>query len=333
MTVQYSLQDYINIAFKTNDYKLPESVTQTINNLIKELGINTTISRFDSKPTSFNKTTNNVKRTKSGTRMNEDTDEHWNRMKEFKATKMDKKEGVDKIISDIRSCLNKISEKSYQSQLKDIQSLIQSALSCQSTDDESSEEETETKDNSIGVDKIASIILDVACSNKMNSVLYANLFKELIALFPQFNDIINNIIPNYLNSITDIKYVNHETDYDAFCEYNKINDKRKALVVFIVNLMNIEVLQKGDIKIIITTIQKMIIEMINQDNKTNEVDEITENLYLYVTMTKGDVLSNDKWKTILDDVKMVSGYKSKDYKSLSNRAVFKHMDILDFLMK
>jgi len=73
--------------------------------------------------------------------------------------------------------------------------------------------------------------------------------------------------------------------------------------------------------------------MITEPEKVNEVDELTENLFLLVTMTKGNVLSNDKWSSIKDDVKKMSGYKSKDYKSLSNRAIFKYMDIMDMLAK
>jgi len=332
MTVQYSLQDYINISFKGYEYKLPESVSQILTSLIKELGINTLATRAEMKPTVFNKNASNIRRSKSGSKMNEDSDEYWNRMKEFKATKIDKKEGIDKNISDIRSCLNKISEKSYQSQLKEIQELIQDVLTTQSNDKEdSSEDEIE---NSIAlVDKIVTIIFDVATSNKMNSVLYANLYKELICLFPQFKLIITSMIPNYLESLRQIKYVNHENDYDAFCEYNKTNDKRKALVIFMVNLMNIEVLEKDDIRSTILTIQAMICDMIEQDEKVNEVDEVTENLFLLVTMTKGDVLFNDKWNSIKETVKKISGYKSKEHKSLSNRAIFKHMDIIDMLAK
>jgi hypothetical protein len=337
MTVQYSLQDYINISFKGYDYKLPDNVSQTISSLIKELGINmTTTTRFDTKPAQFNKNATNIKRTKSGNKMSEEADEHWSRMREFKATIIDKKEGVEKNISDIRSCLNKISEKSYQAQLKEIQELIQQVLMCLPDIEEDSSEGDEIKNNRNDVEgahKIANIIFDVASSNKMNSVLYANLYKELICLFPKFRTIIDSMIPNYLDSLRQLKYVNHENDYDAFCDYNKVNDKRKALVIFMVNLMNIEVLTKDGIRTTILTIQEMISNMITESEKVNEVDELTENLFLLVTMTKGDVLSNDKWRTIKDDVKNISGYKSKDYKSLSNRAIFKHMDIIDILKK
>jgi len=201
--------------------------------------------------------------------------------------------------------------------LKEIQELIQGVS-------------TSASENT---DRIANIIFDVASSNKMNSVLYANLYKELILTFPPFQTIINSMLSNYLDGLRQIKYVNHENDYDAFCDYNKVNDKRKALVVFMVNLMNIEVLSKEDIKEAILTIQTMITSMVGEPDKTNEVDEITENLYLFVTMTKGDLLSNEKWKSILVDVKKISEYKSKDYKSLSNRAIFKHMDMMDMLAK
>ena len=167
----------------------------------------------------------------------------------------------------------------------------------------------------------------------MNSVLYANLYKELIVVFPQFQTMITPMLSQYIEELKKIKYVNHENDYDAFCDYNKVNDRRKALVMFMVNLMNIEVLSKEEIKNTILVVQDMIQDGIQQPDKSNEVEEFTENLYLFVTMTKGDVLSNERWKSILPNVKKISEYKSKEYKSLSNRAIFKHMDIMDILAK
>jgi hypothetical protein len=319
MTVQYSLQEYQTLSFAGYEYKLPENVTQTIYALIKELGVNTIASgKFETKPLSFNpRSAPTVRRSKNGRK--EDMDDAWNRTKEFKATKIDKKEGIDKIISDIRSCLNKISEKSYQTQLKDIQALIQSSITVEESDE--------------NVVRLANIIFDVASSNKMNSVLYANLYKELIVVFPQFQTMITPMLSQYIDELKNIKYVNHENDYDAFCDYNKVNDRRKALVIFMVNLMNIEVLSKEEIKNTILVVQEMIQDGIQQADKANEVEEFTENLYLFVTMTKGDVLANERWKTILPGVKNISGYKSKEYKSLSNRAIFKHMDIMDILAK
>lgn len=319
MTVQYSLQDYHTFSFAGYDYKLPENVTQTIYSLIKELGVNTIASsRFEMKPPSFTpRSAPTVRRSKNGRK--EDMDDTWNRTKEFKATKIDKKEGIDKIISDIRSCLNKISEKSYQTQLKEIQGLIQSSITVEESDE--------------NIVRLANIIFDVASSNKMNSVLYANLYKELIVVFPQFQTMITPMLSQYIEELKKIKYVNHENDYDAFCDYNKVNDRRKALVMFMVNLMNIEVLSKEEIKNTILVVQDMIQDGIQQPDKSNEVEEFTENLYLFVTMTKGDVLSNERWKSILPIVKKISEYKSKEYKSLSNRAIFKHMDIMDILAK
>ena len=213
----------------------------------------------------------------------------------------------------------RISEKSYQTQLKEIQGLIQSSITVEESDE--------------NIVRLANIIFDVASSNKMNSVLYANLYKELIVVFPQFQTMITPMLSQYIEELKKIKYVNHENDYDAFCDYNKVNDRRKALVMFMVNLMNIEVLSKEEIKNTILVVQDMIQDGIQQPDKSNEVEEFTENLYLFVTMTKGDVLSNERWKSILPNVKKISEYKSKEYKSLSNRAIFKHMDIMDILAK
>jgi hypothetical protein len=74
-------------------------------------------------------------------------------------------------------------------------------------------------------------------------------------------------------------------------------------------------------------------EYITCDNRTNEVDEIIENLYIYFTQVTSTLQGHDKWNTLLTFITDISKMKAKDQKSLSTRAVFKCMDIIDYLKK
>ena len=46
---------------------------------------------------------------------------------------------------------------------------------------------------------------------------------------------------------------------------------------------------------------------------------------------KENLVKYENWQQIYDKIKLISSYKIKDYKSLSNKFKFKNMDILDVL--
>jgi hypothetical protein len=70
---------------------------------------------------------------------------------------------------------------------------------------------------------------------------------------------------------------------------------------------------------------------ISLDNKKNEVDELTENIAL---LYKKDLYDAVKYEpidgmTIPELISKLACSKVKDYKSLTNKAVFKFMDLIE----
>jgi hypothetical protein len=145
--------------------------------------------------------------------------------------------------------------------------------------------------------------------------------------------VIVEYIANYKENIRDINYIDPNTDYDAFCNYNKSNDRRKSLSLFIVNLMKKGIIEKKVVVDIIIYFQDIIFQYVDLPNKTNEVEEITENLFILVPCSKSVCNDQVEWTMILDNINTISKLKSKDKQSLSSRAIFKYMDILDQLKK
>jgi hypothetical protein len=130
--------------------------------------------------------------------------------------------------------------------------------------------------------------------------------------------------------------VDPNDNYDKFCEINKLNEKRKSLAAFYVNLMNYGVIPKLDIILITRNFLAQIFEFISLDNKKNEVDELTEtiailynkNLYhgeAYDKIAGPDNLAYD----INELVEKLAKSKVKDYKSLTNKSLFKFMDLIE----
>ena len=236
----------------------------------------------------------------------------------FKPTKLENKEGIDKQISEIRGLLNKISTKNYDTQKESIIEKLSSIL-----------ESDETQGDNANGNKIAAIIFDIASTNKFYSELYALLYSELVQRFPVFNDVLSGFIEKYMSSLDKIHYVDHNVDYDGFCNYTKTNDLRKAGAAFIINLMKKELLTADSVYKIIVDIQGLIGKYIEENNRVNEVDEIVENMYIFITQSREQLSTYPGWtNNIMGFVKNIAGMKSKDKKSLSSRAIFKCMDTI-----
>ena len=242
------------------------------------------------------------------------------RVPAFTPTKIQTKEGIEKQINDFRILLNKISVKNYETQRDLIFIKINEIISI-------NEDNSETD-----LEKIASTIFDIASANKFYSDLYADLYVELINKFEIFDDLLDGLLDKYYESLKNIHYIDHNIDYDGFCNYTKTNDLRKAMASFIINLMKKGAVEKEKVLGLILSIQKLLNDYIDSYDRLNEVDEIIENLFLLLTQSHLTLNVNEKWSSnIVPFIQDISKMKSKECKSLSNRAVFKCMDILDNL--
>jgi hypothetical protein len=244
--------------------------------------------------------------------------EDWNKIRQFKNTKVECKEGIEKSFTDIRALMNKLSSKNYDSQ-KDT---IFSAL-----DEVCGEGSTVSEENQA---RVLTIILDIVCGNKFYSELYADLYKVLVNRFEIFRNSLDQIVTRYLETLEKIHYVDHNVDYDGFCNYTKTNDLRKSNASFIVHLMKKDVLSKNTVTSILSNLVDLLNSYIDEENRTNEFDEITENLFLIIMQSKGFIEKEPIWTiTILPSVQYFSKQNAKEHKSLSSRAVFKYMDIME----
>jgi len=277
-------------------------------------------------------------------------------LRSFKTTKIEKKEGVDKIINDVRNCLNKLSESNYEKQEGDIFQFINKIL----------ENDVEAAENRQDDDllKVTNALFDIASNNKFYSELYAVLYKDLSTRFPIFKGVIISYVSNYLENVGKIQFVDPNKEYDKYCDNNKENDKRKAMSVFLVNLMKMDLIQKDEILNIIIMLQETVISYIDQENKSYEVEEITENIYVFISTCliqinklknqndKGkkickkfeillgdinydsnDMVQMEKWMAIINNVENCAKLKAKEHLSISNRTVFRYMDLLDIINK
>ena len=250
----------------------------------------------------------------------------WLNKPKLVATIIEKKEGIEKDINDVRVSLNKISVKTFETHKENIITKISSCI-----------EKFEDCNllNNEDLLKISNAIFDIASTNKFMSDLYAELYKELINKYEIFNVILNNFIDNFKNKINNTNYDVDENDFDKVSDFNKLNDKQKSTCLFIVNLVKKSVIQSEILLDFIDYYLKYITVLIDEDNKIHVVENITE--YIFILIPKCDNKKNmfekyDLWKnTIVPLIVDFSKKKRTNHKSISSRVIFKFQEIFENL--
>ena len=252
------------------------------------------------------------------------SDEDWSIIRTFQKTEMKKTEGIEKRIDAIRSLLNKLTDATYGVVESEILSEVKSII----------EEENETNEvNEDNIYKIAHSVFNTASSNMFYSALYAKLFKRLVQCHDVFTKVFEKSYSEFMGLFKRIEYVNPNVDYNKFCEVTKMNDKRRAMSMFIINLMKETMLDSDSVVEIIVELQDMVNSYIKQANKMNELEELNENIFIFLTNGKNVLSVHEKWENIVSNVKFLSmlKVKMKEYPSVNNKLIFKNMDILEEL--
>jgi hypothetical protein len=257
---------------------------------------------------------------KNKNKPSEITDDDWEVIRAFQTTQKHVSEGIQKNVDNIRGYLNKITDTNEEAMTKDIKAEISQLI------------EHDTSDENMT--KIGYSIFNIASSNSFYSALYARLFKSLMSDYDIFKKIFEDNFKEFMNLFESIEFVDPKKNYDKFCEYTKTNDKRRAMSLFVVNLMINNIISEDEIIEIIKQVQTLISSYLRKPEKANEVEELTENLFIIVTKSK-DYLGKDQtkssWESIIKNIEFVTILKPKmkEYPSVTNKTIFKHMDIFE----
>jgi hypothetical protein len=283
----------------------------------------------------------------SSSRSQQIPNSEWDTILSFQKTELKKKEGIELGIDNIRSYLNKLTDKTYTTMFSNILKEI-TDLFVASTDDTSEEHNTVAVMN-----RVALSIFNTASSNAFYSEIYARLFRDLMAQetasgatatatagpYAVFRELFERNLASFMSLFETIEYCDPKKNYDKFCDINKANEKRKAMSLFIVNLMKFGIVEKTQVLALMRQIQELMYSNMRQEGKTNEVDELTENLYIMVKHShatfKADAAATtdtdaaESFKTRVEQITEISKLKLKSKPSITNKTIFRHLDMLD----
>lgn len=314
----YNTDQYAEIGFDINGYTLPSHVITAITNLAETLNVNVSIT-----------TTSIIKSPMNGTRPvrrpknSRDINSEWKNNEPFKTTDTIQYVGFEKKIADIRTGLNKLSNKNYDTIRDSIYDHINTILN--------GEEGVNLSDDNTG--QIVNCIFDIASNNGFYAELYALLYKDLIKTFAFFENTAENSINRYMQSIELVRYEDSDGDYDLHCVINKENDSRKSLLTFIIMLIRGGILPLTSVNTLVDHLDGLM--LLNMSSKSHVFinNEIIENYSVLITKMIPDIFTLDTWSSIYERVKAYTTYNTKEYLGLSSRAKFKFMDIKELVSK
>ena len=326
----YSLEKINEILYQGFEYSLPDETLKIISNLSSEVGspdyIKTPVFQkrenpMKVEPSVYVKESSSGGNKKRGGKANEIVnDEDWETLRTFQTTKIEEKTGIDNQIDNIRVSLNKMSDKNYIDMRNKIIDIIDNLIVGNITDEE--------------MGRVSAIIFDIASTNRFYSKMYADLYSDLSSKYDTMRNTFENNFKKFVDLFNVIEYVDPKVNYDKFCEINKANEKRKSLASFYLNLMNNGIIDKNQIMVITRNLLEQVYRYISLDDKKNEVDELTETVAI---LYKKDIYDDDDGDdydqiegfTIYEVIEKIAKSKVKDYKSLTNKALFKFMDLID----
>ncbi len=333
-SARYTLDNIITILFNGFDYKLPEETLNKISEIALQVGspdyVKTPVFQKRENPMKVEPTikenfTSAPKRNRKGKANEVTNDEDWNNIRATTQAAAanaasEEKTAFDLEIENIRLQLNKLTDKNYTDILNKIYDSINKLIENNTSSEEMS--------------KLSTIIFELATNNRFYSKIYADLYSELITKYEEIKNTFEKNFNSFTELFANIEYVDANVNYDKFCENNKKNEKRRSLAAFYVNLMINGVVSKVQLMNITRDLLAQIYEFISIENKKNEVDELTE---IIAILYKKEIYEDDEG----DDYEQINGYtineiieriassKVKDYKSLTNKSLFKFMDLIE----
>lgn len=247
----------------------------------------------------------------------------------FKATKFAVKTGITKQINEIRMKINNISSATYAKNSAGIIDLI-------------SQWKEESENVEDDMKQIAETVFDIMSKTKMNSDLNADLYKLCVVKFDAdagqkegllgiFTKTLHTHISTLENMVQTVEYADPNQDYDKYCVYSKQISQIIAMCTFYVNCTKISIIPVDIVYSFLANLLGSLDTLLNETDKTAEVELIADIVFVIVESCHQHMVFDRP--ELLKKVVDISAYKNKQFPSISNRFIFKFMDMRDLVNK
>lgn len=168
----------------------------------------------------------------------------------------------------------------------------------------------------IDLREFADVFFTMIGKNAFCSKTYATLFAHLQSRWTLFTEIFETKYREYVETFNHIISVDQE-NYDLFCEWKALNDKRRTFTLFLVHATEMKAVAEcfydDTIQIIMDRIEALM-----DSNDKDGINEMVENLFLLKPKEEKCVNQITQWTKL----------KPSQHIGLSYKIIFRLMDIL-----
>lgn len=299
MMISYSLDDIEDIKKQGFVYELPKTTQESIMSLSKRVGAPNYI-----KTPIFQKKRQHI------------NGPDWDMLKQFKPTAKVERSDDEELIQSIKTSLNKMTDKNYEKMRDDIFANLE-----------------KLKTSNV-YNNVNDIIFTIASSNRFYSKIYATFCKELILNknsleTSSFEERLRKEVVSYLEKYDSIKMINANENYEEFCEANKEHEKRKALTEFFVHLMMMDIIKVDEIVDIYKKLCELTLSHVFDTERKQTLMEVSENMFVMLKTGANAFNEAGVFDAMISQVNAISNLGVKQHPGLSNKTIFKFMDIAD----
>ena len=296
---QYTLSDFKNKENSGNIPELESLVIEKINKLATRVGAPT----YQKTPVFKRYNYSNKKK-----KVNENiSSDDWETIRNFKTTTLDKNmEGLEAQMDQIRSYLNKLTIENYDEISNEIKLVIKDIVD-------------QNEENYLS--KIGVSIFEIGSANRFLSKVYVKLYKELIVTYPIMKNVCTSNFNSFQSLFEKFDSCDANEDYDRFCDITKQNENRKALSKFLMICVEYSIID----------FIKKINAYIEEEDKENAVDEIVANLAIMILSSVSVFKKMKSQAKIFKEIEVLSDLNVKEHPGLSNKTLFKFLDIIEEL--
>ena len=212
---------------------------------------------------------------------------------------------IDKVISDLKSNLNKLTEKNYTKVSNKIIIIL------------------ENYNTTEFFKKVSKLLFDLITVNKFNINIYCKLYVELCNIDDYFKQIVKDRLKEYYKNFEEVKYISPTENYNDYCNYIKESEKIITESLFFLgcynenNIFNIE-----DMIEILNKCFMMFKENMNYVNNCNICEKILENIFVII-----NGIPDKENKNIINIKNELNDDTIKKMKNYNNKIRFKIMDL------
>ena len=169
-----------------------------------------------------------------------------------------------------------------------------------------------------------------------NTPFYSRMYAKAYAVLCKHHPFLTTEVKARREAITksmeSIGTADPNTDYDAFCELNKQNSRRQAMAKFLIALSEEGLLGPDDALSLIDETISLFIRMAGEEGQKEEAGTVADLLGSMVidnVFTAG--LITKYHPSRMESIEDIASWKAAERPSATNKAIFKFMDIRDYL--